>query len=57
MVEIDANSFKKAADELRDILNWIAVFEEEYSLPAEVVSQLKDRLEKVATLLGAGTIQ
>lgn len=57
MVEIDAKSFKKATDELRDILNWIAVFEEEYSLPAEVVSQLKGRLEKVANLLGAGTIQ
>lgn len=57
MVEIDAKSFKKAADELRDILNWIAVFEKEYSLPAEVVSQLKDRLGKVANLLGAGTIQ
>ncbi len=57
MVEIDAKSFKKAADELRDTLNWIAVFEEEYSLPAEAVSQLRDRLEKIANLLGAGSIQ
>ncbi len=57
MVEIDTKSFKKATDELRDMLNWIAVFEEEYNLPAEAVDQLKERLEKIANLLGAGSIQ
>lgn len=54
---MDEQNFKKATNELREILNWIAVFEEQYNLPNEVVSQLRDRLEKVANLLGAGTIE
>ena len=52
MVEISDEGFKKCADEIRDIINWIAVFETEYKLPAEVVQQLKSRLEKLANELG-----
>ncbi len=55
-MDINKTNFKKATDEIREIINWIAVFEEEYDLPQEVVSQLRSRLEKVANLLGAGTI-
>ena len=56
MVEVDDNSFKEAADELRDIVNWIAVFEQEYQLPGEVVQQLKTKLEGVANKLGLGSL-
>jgi len=56
-MEIDEANFKNATDELREIVNWIAVFEEQYNLPKEVVCQLRDRLEKVANFLGAGTIE
>lgn len=56
-MEIDEANFKQATDEIREIMNWIAVFEVEYKLPNEVVCQLRERLEKVASLLGAGTIE
>ncbi len=52
MVEISDEAFKQCTDEIRDIINWIAVFETEYKLPAEVVGQLRSRLEKLATNLG-----
>lgn len=39
---------KKIADDVRDIINWVAVFESEYELPKEVVDQLRKRLEKIA---------
>ena len=48
MVEI-----KDVENEIRDILNWISVFETEYNLPKEVVDQLKSRLEKLATDVGS----
>ncbi len=52
MVEVEDATFKEVADEIRDIINWIKVFEEEYKLPAEVVSQLRTRLESIAGKLG-----
>jgi len=52
MVEISDEAFKQCTDEIRDIINWIAVFETEYKLPAEVVGKLRSRLEKLATNLG-----
>ena len=52
MVEVDDAVFKEVADQLRDTVNWIKVFEEEYNLPAEVVSQLRERLEAISTKLG-----
>lgn len=36
------------ANDIRDLMNWITVFETEYDLPREVVDQLKSRLEKIA---------
>jgi len=56
MVEISDEAFKKTADEIRDIINWIAVFETEYNLPAEVVQQLRSRLEKIASDLGVESL-
>lgn len=38
-------------DELRDLLNWVAIFEEEYDLPTEVVKELKSRIERVSQAL------
>lgn len=52
MVEVEDATFKEVANEVRDIINWIKVFEEEYDLPAEVVNQLRTRLEGVAEKLG-----
>ncbi len=57
MVEVDDEAFKEVANEVRDIINWIKVFEEEYDLPAEVVNQLRSRLEGLATKLGLETIK
>ena len=57
MVEVDDAAFKEVANEVRDIINWIKVFEEEYNLPAEVVNQLRSKLEGVATKLGLETIK
>ena len=35
---------KRLANEIRNTINWIAVFETEYQLPKEVVEQLRLRL-------------
>ena len=52
MVEFNDETFKEVGDEIRDIINWIKVFEEEYNLPAEVVTQLRSRLEAIAQKMG-----
>lgn len=39
---------KDIENEIRDIINWVSVFDTEYDLPEEVVSELKERLEKIA---------
>ncbi|GAG26901.1 unnamed protein product [marine sediment metagenome] len=57
MVEVDDATFKEIENELRDIINWIKVFEEEYDLPAEVVNQLRTRLEGTAKKLGLEVIK
>ena len=48
MAEIADSEIKEIENELRDIMNWISVFETEYNLPKEVVVQLKARLEDLA---------
>jgi len=57
MVEVDDTTFKEVENEIRDTINWIKVFEEEYDLPAEVVNQLRERLEGIATKLGLEVIK
>lgn len=44
---------KDITDEIRDIINWVAVFREEYDLPEDVVEQLRGRLEKLVQLVSA----
>ncbi len=53
---MDYNKVKEAEDEIRDIINWVKVFEEEYGLDAEVVNTLITRLEDVAKKVGAAKI-
>ena len=57
MVEVSDETFKEVTDQLRDTVNWIKVFEEEYNLPAEVVNQLRERLEGIAKKLGLEAMQ
>ena len=45
-------AIKDVEDKIRDIINWIAVFETEYDLPKEVVDQLRSRLEELAKMVG-----
>lgn len=40
-----------AADELRDLKNWIAIFDSEYDFPAEIKAELLERIEKIALAL------
>ena len=51
-MEIDEKCFKEAEDKIRDLINWVAVFEDEFNLPKEVVDTLKKRLEHIASTLG-----
>lgn len=51
-MEIDEKCFKEVEDKIRDLINWVAVFEEEYDLPKEVVETLKKKLEDIASTLG-----
>ena len=51
MAEIKDETLTKITDEIRDTINWISVFEDEYNLPAEVVDELRKRLEDIAIKL------
>lgn len=42
---------RACADEIRDIMNWVAVYKTEYDLPKEVVSKLKWKLSRVVKRL------
>ena len=42
---------QQIADELHEMKRWVAVFETEYGLPPEVVSQLRMRIDRIADLL------
>ncbi|MEM4336601.1 MAG: hypothetical protein QXG86_01200 [Candidatus Woesearchaeota archaeon] len=41
-------SVVKMENEIRDIINWLAVFKEEYDIPEEAVVVLRGKLEKLA---------
>ncbi len=56
MVEVSEEAFQEVADELRDVINWVAVFNEEYALPEEIARQLGSRLRAIAEKLGLETI-
>jgi len=48
--KIDVSSVKASADKLRDVKNWIAVFQEECDIPVDVIEKLSDRDERVLVL-------
>jgi hypothetical protein len=54
MVELSNKKLKEAEDELRELMNWVSVFNTEYDLPAEVVEKLQKKLQKVSKIIGSG---
>lgn len=46
------NNVVAVEDDIRDIINWLAVFQEEYSIAEEAVDVLRDKLEKLAKKVG-----
>lgn len=49
---VDVNEVQKIEDEIRDLMNWVAVFEREYDLPKEVVETLHSKLHNIAQRVG-----
>lgn len=50
---VDTNKIKNIENDIRDLINWIAVFETEYNLEKEVVDTLRKKLEKIAKKVGS----
>ena len=50
--EIPVQDLKDVEDEIRDTINWVAVFENEYDMPKEAVETLMNRLHEVAKKVG-----
>ena len=50
--EIPVQDLKDVEDEIRDIINWVAVFEQEYDMPKEAVDTLMNRLHEIARKVG-----
>lgn len=48
MAFMNIEKCKEIEDEIRDMINWIAVFENEYNLDKEIVDQLRDKLEDLS---------
>ncbi len=42
--------------DIRDILNWIATFKQEYDIPAEVEKTLKKKLQALAKKVGGAKV-
>ncbi len=43
---------REVENALRDMMNWIAVFAEEYELPKEAVDKLNEKVHEIARLAG-----
>ncbi|MFC1775016.1 hypothetical protein ACFLZN_01735 [Nanoarchaeota archaeon] len=39
-------------NQLRDLLNWVSVFAEEYDLPEEATHKLREKIELLAKTVG-----
>ncbi len=50
--EVPVQDLKDVEDDLRDIINWVAVFEQEYDMPKEAVDTLTTRLREIARKVG-----
>jgi gas vesicle protein len=48
MVQVDFESVKKSADILRDLKNWVAVFNNEDELSKEARQKLMSQIDKIA---------
>ena len=57
MVQINDKVFKQITNELRDLMNWTAVFSKEYDLPEEVVEEFKEKIESIAQKLGVEAME
>ena len=45
-------AIKEVEDSLRDMMNWVAVFAEEYNIPEEAVTKLKEKISEIAKKAG-----
>lgn len=45
---METQKIKEIENDIRDLINWVKVFEEEYNLEGEVVDQLRTKLEQIA---------
>ena len=43
---------RKVENALRDMMNWIAVFAEEYEIPKEAVDKLNEKVHEIAKIAG-----
>jgi t-SNARE complex subunit (syntaxin) len=52
MANIDPKEIRKVENRVRNLVNWVKVFEEEYDLDKEVVDTLRSKLEEIAVMVG-----
>ena len=52
-MEVEEKKMDEITDEIRDIVNLIKVFEEEYDIPSEAVKQMRDKLEGIVQKIAA----
>ncbi|MBI5065728.1 hypothetical protein HZA97_05825 [Candidatus Woesearchaeota archaeon] len=50
--ELDVNEIKSVEDDVRDLINWVAVFEKEYDIPKEATEELLNKLHSIAKKVG-----
>lgn len=53
---MDPSKIREIENEIRDVINWVKVFEDEYGLDAEVVDTLVNRLEGLGKKIGDAKI-
>lgn len=46
--KVDVSTVKDCADKLRDIKNWIAVFQKEYDVREDAVEKLSNKIDAIA---------
>ena len=62
MVEVDDSTFKEVENDLRDLMNWVKVWntEEEQGATKKVedeeANQLTEKIQAIAAKLGVGTL-
>lgn len=49
---LNMSEVKSIEDEIRDLINWVSVFEKEYDLPKEVTDKLLRKLHSIARKVG-----